>query len=92
MGDRYISQLHFTQRDRWRKNYCLTKSGVNIALLRKSYELSIVVDGTASRHWLNGRSFAFSEPIRDDCGREENLEKGMGSMGMGEKRQTIKVR
>lgn len=49
-----------------RESYCLAKADVDVALLRKSYGLSIVVDGVASRHWLNGRNFAFSEPIRDE--------------------------
>lgn len=81
--DRYISQG-----DRWRENYCLAKADVDVALLHKSYGLSIVVDSIASRHWLNGTSFAFNEPIRDDRGRG-SVEKG-GFDATGRKTTTNK--
>lgn len=56
-----------------RESYCLAKADVDVAVLRKSYELAVVVDGIASRHWLNGRNFAFSEPIRDEIANGKRI-------------------
>lgn len=57
-----------------RENYCLAKADVDVALLHKSYGFSIVASCEPALV-TNGRSFAFSEPIRERRGREEE-EKG----------------
>lgn len=68
------------RRDRWRQNYCLAKADVDVALLHKSYGLSIVADGEpALVKWE--KSFVFSEPIRDGREREGDSWNRDGSVG-----------